>query len=119
MSPMIKRTCREEQTSVDELQVVLQKVQTPYHRLCDTSDDMFWDAVMLQLLQAPCIHIFHAVVDARLDEESAIELDNFRCNCSMQNIQLHDNSIEFCFFELKSNFLPMLVNQARRLRARR
>jgi hypothetical protein len=92
-------------TSMDNVKFVFEKLETPDHASRDTSENIFRDTDSLQLIKAAGVHILHAIIDAGLDKESAVELDDFRGDGSVENIKLHHDSIELGLVKLEADFL--------------
>ena len=71
------------------------------------------------VVQRAGVHVLHAIVDARLDEESAVEVDDVRRGCSMENVELGDDRLEFRVIELESNLLQTVARTTSQSEARR
>lgn len=91
--------------SMHDLQAIFQESKTGDDALGDAAEDVLGYTVAVQVVQAAGVHVLHAIVDARFDKESSIEFDNFRSDRSMQDIEFHDDGIEFGLIEFKADFL--------------
>lgn len=90
---------------MDDVELVLEEFKALDHAPSNATEDAFRNANTLQLIEASSIHILHAVINAGLDEEGTVELDDFRGNGSVKNLKLHHNSVELGLVKLKAYFL--------------
>jgi len=90
---------------MDDLQIVLEELEAADHVGCHAHENAFRDTAELEFVHAAGIHKLHAVVDARLDEEGSVEVYNLWCAGAVQDIEFHDDGVEFAVLELEPNFL--------------
>jgi hypothetical protein len=90
---------------MNNIQVILEELEAPHHAASDTGQDILGHTGCLKFVERTSIHVLHAVVDTRFNEESAIKVHDFRRYCTMQNIELHNDSIKFSIFQLQADFL--------------
>jgi hypothetical protein len=90
---------------VDDLQLVLEESKTTYDAACHPSKYVFGHTGALKFIQRTGVHEFHAVVDARLDEEGSVEFDNFWSDRAMEDVQLHYDGVQLGLVELETYFL--------------
>lgn len=86
-------------------QLILQEPQTLDHTLGDPRQHVLWYAVAVHPIQTSGIHVLHTVVDTGLDRESAVEFNNLGCYGAMENVEFHNDTVEFRFVELEPDFL--------------
>jgi hypothetical protein len=79
--------------AMDDLEVVLEKLETADHAGSDTSENIFRNASALELVETSSIHILHAVIDAGFYKEGTVKFDNLRSNGTVQYIEFHENAI--------------------------
>jgi hypothetical protein len=90
---------------VDNVKFVFEELEALDHATRDSAEDTFRNTGTLQLIKTASIHILHAIIDAGLDKEGAVKLDDFRGDGSVEYFKLHHDSIEFGLVKLKANFL--------------
>ena len=90
---------------MDDLQLVLEESKTAHNAACYSSEYVFGHASTLKLIQRTSIHEFHAVIDARLDEEGSVEFDDFWSYRAMKNVQFHYNGVQFALIKFETDFL--------------
>ena len=105
-------------TSMHDLQFVLEEAQTPYHGSSNSAQNglgyslrrlsiidlwlscLDWLSSASKRVERASVHVFHTVVNTRLNGEGSVKLDDFGCFRSMQNIKLHNDTIELGFVKL-------------------
>jgi hypothetical protein len=98
---------------MNDLQLVLEESKTAHNAACYSSEYVLGHASTLEFIQRTCIHEFHAVIDARLDEEGSVEFDNFRSDRAMEDVQLHYNGVQLGLIELEADFLVKALGCAK------
>jgi hypothetical protein len=68
---------------MDDLEFILEKLETADHAGGDASENVFRDASALELVETSSVHILHTVVDTGFYEEGTIKLDNLRSNSAV------------------------------------
>ena len=68
---------------MDDLELVLEKFETPDHASCDTSENILRDSSALELVKTSGVHVLHTIIDTGFYEESTVKLDNFGCDSTM------------------------------------
>jgi len=97
------------------LQLILQESQTPHHAGRDPGEDLLiGDSSLVDPIERSSVHELHAVVDARLDEESSVELDDLGSDRSMEDIQFHEDSVEARVVDFETDFLKRGKGQTQR-----
>jgi hypothetical protein len=84
---------KRERTTMYNTQFIFQKFETADHRSSYPSQDILWDASALEFVKRSSVHVFHAVINAGFNEKSPIKLDYLRSNCTMQDIEFHNDSV--------------------------
>lgn len=87
------------------LQLILEKLEATNHACSDACENVFWDAYAVEGIETAGIHVFHAIVDAGFDEKGAIKVDNLGSDGAVENVEFHENSVEFGIVELQTDFL--------------
>ena len=59
-------------TSMNDLELILEKLESSHHTPSDARKDFFWYTITLKLVYRARIHVFHAVVDASAAERDVI-----------------------------------------------
>lgn len=93
---------------MNDVQVILEELEASNRTSGNMTEHAFRDADALQLIDTSSVHILHAIVNARLDKESTVEVYDFRGDGAMKNLKLHHNSIELGLVKLKTDFLKEL-----------
>ena len=62
---------------MDDLQIILEEFEPTDHCTRDACRNVFGDTGAFEPVQGAGIHVFHAIIDTRLDEKSAIKVDDF------------------------------------------
>lgn len=88
-----------------DLQLVLEELETAYHIGCNACQNMFWDTSAVEIVETACVHVFHAVVNTTLDEKGAVKVDDLGCDCAVEDVEFHEDGIEFGVVEFEANFL--------------
>lgn len=84
---------KEEGTAMNDVEMVLEEFETPDHAISYSCKDVLWDTDGLEFVEGACVHVLHAIVDTRLDEKCTVEFNDFRSDCTMEDIEFHDDSI--------------------------
>ena len=87
------RKREKEDTAMNDVEIVFEEFETSDHAGGYSSKDILWNACGLELIERAGIHVLHAVVDTRLDEKGTVKFDDFRCDCAMEDVEFHDDSI--------------------------
>ena len=89
-----------------DLERVLEETEAGDDVLCDCGKDfLILDAAGVDLVERAGVHKLHAVVDARLDKEGAVKLDDLRGDCPVKDVELHQDAVELRLVELEVNLL--------------
>lgn len=88
-----------------DLQLVLQKLQPLDRGLCDPGELVLRNPIDVEGVETPGVHVLDTVVYAGFDQESAVEFDNLGRDGSMENIELHDDPVQFRLIQFESDFL--------------
>lgn len=89
-----------------DLQLVLQESQTLHHAGRDPGQDLLvGDSSLVDPVERSGVHELHTVVDARLNEERSVELDDLGSDRSMQDVQFHEDSVEARVVDFEADFL--------------
>ena len=73
-------------TSMNDLELILEKLESSHHTSGDARKDFFWYAIALKLVYRARIHVFHAVVDA-----SAAGRDVISASTANKHALTHDS----------------------------
>jgi len=104
---------------MDDIEVVLEKLEAFDHANGDPAEDTFRNTNTLKFVKAASVHTLHTIIDTGLDEECAVEFDDFWGDGLVKNLKLHHDSVEFGLVKLKSDFLrgsPEMDEVTRRTR---
>jgi hypothetical protein len=93
------------QTSVYDVEVVLEEFEALDHTASNTTQDAFRNTNALEFVEASGVHILHAIINAGFDEEGAIELDYFRGHSPVENLELHHDTVQLGVVKLETDFL--------------
>lgn len=66
-----------------------------------------------EAVEAPAIHVLHAVVDAGLGEEGTVEVDDLGSGSAVQYFKLDENGVKFGVVEFEPNFLAEGIRMER------
>lgn len=109
---------------MDDLHVILQKLQTAHHASRYPTKHVFWNSIAFEFIQGPRIHVFHTIVntpegtisdragviddqDLRLDEKGSVKINNFWRSRSVKDVKLHNDSVELRVIQFQANFLQV------------
>lgn len=92
-------------TAMDDLELVFEELEAADHGAGDAGEDVFGDTGSEEFVEGAGVHVLHAVVDAGLDEEGAVELDDLGGDGAVEDVELHDDGVEFCVVEFEPDFL--------------
>jgi hypothetical protein len=88
------------------LERVLEEAKARHDVLGDGGEDLLvFDAARVDLVERAGVHEFHAVVDARLNEEGAVEFDDLRRDRPVEDVELHQDAIELGLVEFEMDLL--------------
>jgi hypothetical protein len=87
-------------TSMHDLELVLEELQSLDHTPRYATQHQLGYITPRDLLERPSVHVLHAVVDTRLDEEGAVEVDDVGRRCAMQDVELCDDRLELRVIQL-------------------
>ena len=87
------------------LQLVLQEPQPLDHAPRHAAQDVLGDVAPCNLLEAACVHVLHAVVDAGFDEEGAVEVDDVGRGGAVEDVKFGDDRFELGVVELEADLL--------------
>ena len=90
---------------MNDLQFILQEPQPSHHTSHYPRQDILRYTNAVQLVHTARVHVLHAVVDAALDEERAVKVNNLGCGGAVQDLQLDEDRVELRLVELESYFL--------------
>jgi len=90
---------------MDDIEVVLEKLEAFDHANGDPAEDALRNANTLKFVKATSVHTLHTVIDTGLDEECAVEFDDFRGDGLVKNLKLHHDPVEFGLVKLETDFL--------------
>lgn len=80
------------------------------YRKGDVWKNVLWNTDLVQLVQWSSVHVFHAVVDTGFDEKCAIKVHDVRALRFVEDIQLHQDRVEFALIQFQANFLRWICN---------
>jgi hypothetical protein len=107
--PLLLQIWRKEdgkRTSVHDLQRILQESQPSNHTSrYPRQHVLILDPSLVDIVERASIHVLHAVVDTRLDEERSVKLDDLGGDGSMKDVELHKDSVQFGLVELEVDLL--------------
>ena len=79
---------------MDDLKVVLQEFESVHHATHNASQHIFGYTGTAKFVKAAGVHVLHAVIDARFDEEGAVKLDDGTVYRPMKDIEFHNDRIK-------------------------
>lgn len=100
-------------TSVHDLQRVLEEPKTLDHIARQPRQNpLVRHPSLVHLVERARVHELHAVVDARLDEESAVELYDLWGDRAVEDVELHEDAVKLGLVELEVDLL-LAMNHVR------
>ena len=81
-----------------DIQLVFEELEPADHACCYARQDVFGDTGCLELIKRSGVHVFHAIVDTRFDEERAVEFHDFGCDGAVEDVEFHEDGVEFGVF---------------------
>ena len=80
---------------MDDVVFIFQGLETHDRRECDLPQDVFRDAITVQLVNGAAVHKLHADVDGAFLEERTIEVDNEGRDAPVEDVEFHNDGGEF------------------------